>query len=147
MKLPYFEAESHGLRQLGFRDISERLILFVVGRIRNGDYTERGLARVAGVSQPHLHHVLKGARPLRPELADVLLACFRINVLDLLRQDELPAHHHSESYNDLWGDDISPPTQNLQQPIRLLSGTIPRRGMGRDTGHRTVDLNSQKKAG
>lgn len=64
------------------------LIRFVTLRIRNGDYTERQLARLVGVSQPQIHNVLKGARPLKDGLADTLLRHFRIGLLDLLRDCE-----------------------------------------------------------
>ena len=37
-------------------------------RIQNGELTERSLARLTGISQPHIHNVLKGAKILSPEL-------------------------------------------------------------------------------
>lgn len=83
---PYFSPES--LRPLGFHDLQCRLISFVVTKIRNGEFTERGLARMLGVSQPHLHNVLKGARPLKPEFADCLLEHFEIGILDLVEGRE-----------------------------------------------------------
>ncbi|MBV8867389.1 MAG: hypothetical protein JO210_18475 [Acidobacteriaceae bacterium] len=46
------------------------------------------MAKRLGVSQPQLHNVLKGTRKLRVELADELLAEFRISVLDLLTKEE-----------------------------------------------------------
>jgi len=60
-------------------------------KIRNGEFTERRLARVLGVSQPQLHNVLKGARPLKPEFADCIFRYFEIGVVDLLSQAELSA--------------------------------------------------------
>jgi transcriptional regulator with XRE-family HTH domain len=53
-------------------------------RIRNGEITERGLARLTGLSQSHVHNVLKGARMLTPEVADTFLRYLRISVLELL---------------------------------------------------------------
>lgn len=93
MSRPYFTLESpnRSPKLFGFEELGCRLILFVVNRIRNGDYTERGLARILKVSQPQLHNVLKGARPLRPDLADALLRFFEINALDLALWDELTA--------------------------------------------------------
>jgi plasmid maintenance system antidote protein VapI len=64
------------------------LIRSVKLRIRNGDCTERQLARLIGVSQPQLHNVLKGARPLKGKLADSLLKYFQIGLLDLLWEAE-----------------------------------------------------------
>ena len=93
MDAPYF-----GLKSLrndgaspGFGELRQRLIAFVIGKIRNGEFTERGLARQIGVSQPQLHNVLKGVRVLKPELADALLNRLDITVLDLLSPRELNA--------------------------------------------------------
>jgi DNA-binding transcriptional regulator YdaS (Cro superfamily) len=69
---------------LSFQDLQYRLIVFVVTKIRNGEFTERRLARVLGVSQPQLHNVLKGARPLKPGFADCLMRQFEIGILDLV---------------------------------------------------------------
>jgi transcriptional regulator with XRE-family HTH domain len=53
-------------------------------RIRNGEITERGLARRVGVSQVHIHNVLKGARAMTPALADKILDDLGISLLDLI---------------------------------------------------------------
>ena len=87
MSIPYFGLES--FPRVSFRDLQDRLISFVVMKIRNGEFTERRLARVLGVSQPQLHNVLKGARPLKPEFADCLLKHFEIGIVDLLSRAEL----------------------------------------------------------
>lgn len=89
MSLPYFGLESFA--RVSFRDLQDRLISFVVMKIRNGEFTERRLARVLGVSQPQLHNVLKGARPLKPEFADCLFKHFEIGVVDLLSGAEMAA--------------------------------------------------------
>ena len=60
-------------------------------RIRNGDLTERGLARLTGISQPHVHNVLKGVRSLTPEIADLILSALHISLLDLCAKPELKA--------------------------------------------------------
>ena len=57
--------------------------------VQNGELTERGLARMIGISQPHMHHILKGARGLSVETADRILAKLKISVLDLLEGDLL----------------------------------------------------------
>lgn len=69
---------------VNFDVIKKRLIRFVSLRIQNGDCTQRQLAKLVGVSQPQLHNVLKGARELKRELADALLAHFEISLIDLL---------------------------------------------------------------
>ena len=73
---------------VNFEVAGNRLIRLVSLRIRNGERTERQLARLVGVSQPQLHNVLKGARPLKRELADALLAHFQISLRDLVEPDE-----------------------------------------------------------
>jgi transcriptional regulator with XRE-family HTH domain len=77
------------LEALSFKALQVRLLGFVNARIRNGELSERALARYLGVSQPHLHNVLKGARHLQMPLADKFLAFFRISVGDLLTSEEL----------------------------------------------------------
>ena len=72
-----------------FGVLQARLIAFVNMRIQNGEYTERGLARLLGISQPQIHHVLKGTRRLQPEFADRMMARFGVSVLDLLQEAEL----------------------------------------------------------
>ena len=47
---------------IGFEILRNRLIENIRYRIRNGELTERGLARRTGISQPHLHNLLKGVR-------------------------------------------------------------------------------------
>lgn len=75
-----------------FEDLQDRLAGFVRRRISNGEFTERGLARIAGISQPQIHNFLKGTRRLSPEFADRLMFRFRIGVLDLFEAGELLEH-------------------------------------------------------
>lgn len=89
---PYFTLESNSRKTVTFGALQERLIRFVNGRIQNGDFTERGLARILGISQPQIHNILKGARKLRPEVADRLIAKFEMSALDLLECDDLREH-------------------------------------------------------
>lgn len=72
-----------------FEMLVERLLTFVRLKIQNGEYSERGLARIMGVSQPQIHNVLKGARGLRPALADRFLRKFGITALELITDAEL----------------------------------------------------------
>jgi hypothetical protein len=67
-----------------FLTLHARLIWMVQVRIRNGDITERGFARLTGISQPHIHHVLKGARALSPGMSDRILEGLGLTVLDLV---------------------------------------------------------------
>jgi len=75
-----------------FELLQLRLIAHIQQRVQRGELTERGLARHTGISQPHLHNVLKGVRVLSPRMADLLLHHLRITLLDLLDADELAAH-------------------------------------------------------
>lgn len=74
---------------LTFGRLQEGLVQSVRRRVNNGEYTERGLARMIGISQPHMHHVLKGLRGLTPEVGDALVACLGGSLLDLLDASEL----------------------------------------------------------
>ena len=67
-----------------FLTLHARLIRLVQARIRNGDITERGFARLTGISQPHIHHVLKGVRALSPGMSDRVLEGLGLTVLDLV---------------------------------------------------------------
>ena len=53
-------------------------------QVRTGRTTERRLASLAGVSQPHLHNVLKGIRQLSPESGDKILRSLNLSVPDIL---------------------------------------------------------------
>jgi plasmid maintenance system antidote protein VapI len=57
--------------------------------VRSGDATERGLARLTGVSQPHMHNVLKGKRLLSPEMADQIVGQLHLDLLDFIEPGEL----------------------------------------------------------
>lgn len=80
-----------------FADLMDLLRQHARVAVRNGRLTERGLAIRIGISQPYLHNVLKGDRPMTAELADRLLRELRIEITDLVtpppqmaaqRQDE-----------------------------------------------------------
>jgi hypothetical protein len=80
---------------MDFHSLRLRLIAHVQSRLRNGEITERGLARLSGISQPHMHNLLNGTRVLRPEMADQILRCLRIDLLDLLGEGEPGATRHA----------------------------------------------------
>lgn len=75
-----------------FEVLQKRLLGSLRVRVQNGEVTERGLARATGISQPHIHNVLKGARILSPEMADLILLRLGISLLDLLHEDEVMSH-------------------------------------------------------
>ena len=71
-----------------FASLQDRLISHIRNRVRAGELTERGLARLTGMSQPHLHNVLKGVRSLSPAYTDQILLHLDLSVLDLITSDE-----------------------------------------------------------
>jgi plasmid maintenance system antidote protein VapI len=66
-----------------FYTLLEQLRARVIARIAQGDVTERALARQAGISQPHLHNILKGVRGLTPDVADRLMLALKWRLKDL----------------------------------------------------------------
>jgi transcriptional regulator with XRE-family HTH domain len=78
---------------MNFRDLQNRLAKNLRERVRSGEITERGLARLTGVSQPHIHHVLKGKRLLSPDMADQVMGHLRMDILDLVDPIELLEWH------------------------------------------------------
>jgi transcriptional regulator with XRE-family HTH domain len=72
-----------------FQDLQSRLLTELRLRVRSGAVTERGLARDTGISQPHLHHVLKGKRLLSVERADEVLRRLDLDLLHLITTEEL----------------------------------------------------------
>jgi predicted transcriptional regulator len=77
-----------------FSDLHQRLVDHLRQRVRSGEMTERGLARVTGVSQPHIHHVLKGKRLLTAITADQILGQLHMDVLDLIELEEVLQSRH-----------------------------------------------------
>ena len=69
-------------------DLQQRFVALLRKRVRNGELTERGLARMVGVSQPHIHNVLHGKRTLSLETTDDMMRQLRVDVLDLIEPGE-----------------------------------------------------------
>jgi len=76
---------------LTFQDARHKLLAYVRNEVRNGELTERGFARLIGISQPHAHNVLKGVRTLSPEVFDQALKYFHLSLLDLASVEEIEA--------------------------------------------------------
>ena len=72
-----------------FEELQRRLVLHLQVLVRSGELTERGLARITRVSQPHMHNVLKGKRFFSVQTADTILRELRMDVLDLIDPGEL----------------------------------------------------------
>jgi hypothetical protein len=90
--LSLFQTEIRGDAILTFQDAQLKLLVYVRSQIRNGDLTERGFARLIGISQPHVHNVLKGVRNLSPNIFDLALKYLHLSLLDLVPSHELEAH-------------------------------------------------------
>ena len=75
---------------MDFMRLQCRLIAYLRERVRSGDVTERGLARLTGMSQPHVHNLLKGKRIMSMVMADQVMRTLRINLFDLLEPDDFP---------------------------------------------------------
>jgi hypothetical protein len=69
-------------------DLQLRYVGLLRKRVRNGELTERGLARMVGVSQPHMHNVLHGKRSFSLATSDDMMRQLRVDVLDLIEPDE-----------------------------------------------------------
>jgi len=69
-------------------DLQQRFVALLRQRVRNGELTERGLARMVGVSQPHMHNVLSGKRAFSLQTTDDMMRQLRVDVLDLIEPDE-----------------------------------------------------------
>ena len=74
---------------MDFHELERRLLEHLRNLVRRGEITERGLARITGISQPHIHNVLKGKRTLSLDTADIILHILRLDLLDLVRPEEL----------------------------------------------------------
>jgi plasmid maintenance system antidote protein VapI len=72
---------------MNFADLNLRLTNYLRDSVRSGELTERGLARATGISQPHIHHVLKGKRTLSTDLADAILHKLHLDLKDFLREE------------------------------------------------------------
>ena len=96
--------------RLSFQQLASRLVRYLNELVRRGEATERGLARLTGYSQPHIHNVLKGARRMHPELADSVMERMAIPLLSLLTQEELSG--------------VAPPAAGDALPVPLLSGRL-----------------------
>src|SRR6266542_5768899 len=97
---------------MSFELLRSRLMGHLRARIQSGELTERGLARLSGISQPHIHNVLKGKKILSSDLEDQILAMLKISILDLYSVDELRMH----LYN---GGGL-----NRHRAVRVLDGLL-----------------------
>ena len=86
---------------MDFQELERRFIELLRQRIRSGELTERKLARMAGISQPHVHNVLRGKRVFSLSMADSILQVLKLDVLDLIKPEEA-AEIHRRRLNRMW---------------------------------------------
>ncbi len=67
-----------------FQSLHQQLVLEITRRVDAGDTTVSSLARRAGISQPHLHLVLKGKRGFSWDFADRAALVIGLRVEDLI---------------------------------------------------------------
>jgi plasmid maintenance system antidote protein VapI len=77
------------MHTLDFQELHRRLAAYLRESIHNGDMTERRLARITGVSQPHIHHVLAGKRGFSTQTADQVLRALRNDLVDFLEEPDI----------------------------------------------------------
>ena len=70
-------------------DLQQRFVVLLQERIRAGELTERSLARMVGVSQPHMHNVLHGKRTFSLETADDIMRRLHMDIFDLILPEEI----------------------------------------------------------
>ncbi len=68
--------------------LQARLTSYLDRRVRNGEFSERSLAARLGVSQPHIHNVLKGVRLMTPHLADHIVVRLNLTLDDLFTEED-----------------------------------------------------------
>jgi hypothetical protein len=95
-----FQTEIRRETNLTFQDARLKLLAYARNQVRNGELTERGFARLIGISQPHAHNVLKGVRSLSPEIFDQALRNLHLSLLDLAPLDEIEAQLRSRRTHD-----------------------------------------------
>ena len=131
-----FPEEIHQTQaRLIFSDLQGRLLRRLREEVRNGMCTERGLARKADLSQPHIHNLLKGIRALSTESADALLKAMSWGVPDLIDPHEMgqqaaidgepragvPLLSGSAGPGGLWDGEIDR-GRHFSIPCRFLAG-------------------------
>jgi transcriptional regulator with XRE-family HTH domain len=79
------------MTQTGFQGLQQRLLERLRLLIRNGEWTERRLARTVGLSQPHIHNLMKGTRQLTPAICDLLMLHLNIGIQDLVTLSKVEA--------------------------------------------------------
>jgi hypothetical protein len=65
-------------------ELQHKLVELARERVKAGEITERGLARMCHVSQPHMHNVLKNVRAFSNGSSDRLMRVLGVHIADLV---------------------------------------------------------------
>lgn len=74
---------------ISVEELQGRVLAYARQAVLRGAISENRLAQLIGLSQPHLHHILKGKRTARPEHCDAIARALAITALDLYTLEEL----------------------------------------------------------
>ena len=69
---------------MNIEDLVAGVMEIARAEIRSGKFSERQLAKRAGISQPHLHNSLHGVRTLSPRAAGLLMKALGVTVPDVI---------------------------------------------------------------
>jgi hypothetical protein len=79
------------MSEASFEDAAGKLLARVRDCVRGGRVSGRALAKLAGLSQPHMHNLLAGKRGMTPGVADRLLDALGLSLRDILGDGGLSA--------------------------------------------------------
>ncbi len=86
------------------------------------------------ISQPQIHNVLKGKRKLTPDLADRVLRCFGMTILDLLDSSDLELQLANRQSEPPLPPDMQPAIAAHIEIVRVpVEPKIPRKGPDRQS--------------
>lgn len=109
----------------GFRALGDSLLQHVRDLVRSGELTKRGLAKLTGYSQPHVHNVLAGVRRVNMAFADDVMECLDLTIEQLLSGDV--AESTNQSYVPICSGELSAsrafPTQSSQHGVLVVPQT------------------------
>lgn len=116
-----------------FVTLQGRLLDSIRKRVQNGEVTERRLAGMSGISQPHIHNLLKGARALSPEIADRIMRTLDMSVFDLLAPEDGEAPELATSPRPKPGTRVQWIAERTRQPgwLNRAAGTVLPHGRSR----------------
>ncbi len=116
-----------------FETLQGRLLDSIRKRVQNGEVTERRLAGMSGISQPHIHNVLKGVRALSPEIADRIMRTLDMSVFDLLAPENGEVPELAAASRPKAGTRVQWMAGRPRQPgwLNRAAGTVPPHGRSR----------------